>query len=663
MDAQTFTVPLNKLKPSPANVRRTGQDQGIAELAASIAAHGLINPLRVEPELDAYGKATGAYLVHAGERRRRALLHLAAEKTLKKSEPIPCLPRGVSPAEEESLAENVNTAPMHPADQYEAFARLHREQGLGVEDIAARFGLTAATVRQRLRLGAASPVLLELYRCGQMALDQLMAFCLTDDHAAQERVWSELIYGRSPEAIRRMLTRTQVPASDRRALLVGPEAYQAAGGEILRDLFTEDGGGWYADSTLLDRLVAERLEREAEAVRAEGWLWVEATAEFPYARASEMRRVWPDPVQPGDAEAARAEALRGEYNSLEDQYASLPELPDAVCDRLLEIERELEAIEGREAYPPEELARAGAFVCLGHDGAVRIERGFLRRDDDPELRDTPDPEPDALRGGVVADPADPVMADPVTADRETGGEGAATMADGTPAPDAEDEDTGLPDRLVEDLTGHRTAALQVRLAAEPGVALRAVAHALVLRAFHGASHHTHTCLRIEPALASMSGLGDCRANREMAELHQVWSRRLPRAPAELWDWIMRRPDAEVLDLLAFCAGRTVYAVRQPWAADPKRLAHADALAAAVALDMADWWQPTADRYLLRVTKAGIRQAVREGVGEREAEALATMKKPEMASAAERLLAGTGWLPAPLRTPGTAAPAGMAQAAE
>jgi len=672
MDAQTFTVPLNKLKPSPANVRRTGRDQGISELAASIAAHGLINPLRVEPERTEDGKDTGAWLVHAGERRRRALLSLAAEKKLKKSEPIPCLARGASPAEEESLAENVNTAPMHPADQYEAFARLNTGQGLSVAEIAARFGLTPATVRQRLRLGAAAPSLMERYRAGEMNLDQLMAFCLTDDHAAQERVWSELTWSRSPEVIRRLLTRTQVPASDRRALFIGAEAYEAAGGTVVRDLFTEDGGGWFTDSTLLDRLVAEKLEREAAAVRAEGWKWVEVSAEFPYAGAADMRRLWPDPVPPDDVEAARAEALRGEYNDLEERHAAAGDLPDDVCARLEAIEAELAAIDGREAFAPDDIARAGVFVSLGHDGTARVERGYVRREDDPTLAapeaggNDPDGETDCTAAMAADAPAETVRVDPDTGEVQDGPD----LSDPAAPADAEPEDDGpasLPDKLVEDLTLHRTAALQVCLSRHPDMALRAVTHALALRAFYGSTTNPHTCLRIEPALSSLSGLGDCRANREMADLHQGWTKRLPRQAGDLWGWILAQMQMDVLDLLAFCAGRTVHAVRSPWATDPKRLAHADALATALDLDMSAWWQPTSDRYLARVTKAAIRQAVREGVGEREADGLSGLKKPEMVAQAERMLSGRGWLPAVLRTAKAEAPqapdAPMAQAAE
>src|SRR3546814_5535334 len=74
------------------------------------------------------------------------------------------------------------------------------------------------------------------------------------------------------------------------------------------------------------------------------------------------------------------------------------------------------------------------------------------------------------------------------------------------------------------------------------------------------------------------------------------------------------------------------------------------LAGALALDVTKDWTPTVDSYLGRVTKAHIVEAVTEGVSEDAAHRIADMKKPDMAQAAEQLLAGTGWLPTILRTP-------------
>jgi len=230
-------IPLSKLVPSLANVRKTGRDVGIEELAASIVAHGLLQNVAVRPVLDGEGKETGKFEVVAGGRRLAALKLLAKRKAILKNYPVPCALVTVFSGEEVSLAENIFQAPMHPADQYEAFARLHVEQGQSAEDIAARFGVTPAVVKQRLRLGAVSPVLMNIYREGEMSLEQLMAFTITDDHALQERVWRELTWNKSKEMIRRLLTEGHVDCTDRRVRFVGIEDYEAAGGHVVRDLF------------------------------------------------------------------------------------------------------------------------------------------------------------------------------------------------------------------------------------------------------------------------------------------------------------------------------------------------------------------------------------------------------------------------------------------
>jgi ParB family chromosome partitioning protein len=92
------------------------------------------------------------------------------------------------------------------------------------------------------------------------------------------------------------------------------------------------------------------------------------------------------------------------------------------------------------------------------------------------------------------------------------------------------------------------------------------------------------------------------------------------------------------------------------------MATANKLAEAVALDMTGYWRPTVRTYLGRITKARILEAVREAVSIDAADQMANMKKQGMAEAAEQLLVGTGWLPAPLRTARAAqAPAESLQA--
>jgi ParB family transcriptional regulator, chromosome partitioning protein len=223
-------LPLSRLVPSARNVRKTPRGS-LDGLAASILAHGLLQNLNVAPETGPDGQATGNYQVVAGGRRYAALVKLANQNAIPTTFPVPCRVVEAAGVTETSLAENTLREAMHPADQFEAFRAL-ADQGLGTEAIAARFGVTAVFVRQRLKLAHVSARLFEQFRADEIGLDQLMALAITDDHAAQERVWEAAPeWRRTPQALRAALTESKVDAdADPRVRLVGLDAYLAAGG-------------------------------------------------------------------------------------------------------------------------------------------------------------------------------------------------------------------------------------------------------------------------------------------------------------------------------------------------------------------------------------------------------------------------------------------------
>ncbi|MGY3362090.1 ParB family chromosome partitioning protein [Bradyrhizobium sp. GM0.4] len=630
-------IPLNKLKKSPKNARKTPHsDAAIEGYAASIAAKGILQNLVVEPEVDDENAATGFYFVTIGEGRRLAQLLRVKRKEIKKTEPIRCIVDTANDPHEISLDENVTRENMHPADQFEAFKKLAEERGFGAEEIAARFGVTPHVVRQRLRLGAISPKLMQVYRDGDLALEQLMAFAITDDHARQEAVYERLSYNRDASTIRRMLTETHVAATDRRARFVGIEAYTEAGGSILRDLFTEDRGGYLEDVALLDLLVTAKLGREADAVRAaEGWKWTEAHLGFPHAHG--MRRTYPHPVELAAEDKVALEAAQTEFDRLTAKHQTADELPDEVDARFGELEAEIERLEAkRQAYDPDDVARGGAFVILNHDGAVRIERGFIRPADEK-------PKPEAEQTGEASVAGDPEGTDDqAVQDESEEGDGAA---------DEEEDDRPLSDVLVRDLTAHRTLGMRLNLSEQPEVAIVAVTHALAAQIFYfvGDAH----VVGIQPIKTDLAGhadgIEDTPTGKAWADRHGNWARQIPRDVTSLWAFVAELNHDSRMALFAHCVALTVNAVKLPWERRPRALATADRLAEAVSLDMTGYWRPTVRSYLGRVTKARILEAVCEGVSGEAAERMADMKKVDMAEAAEQLLAATDWLPAVLRT--------------
>ena len=638
-------VPLNKLHLSQANVRRIKAGVSIGELAEDIARRGLLQSLSVRPVLDDDGEETGAFTVPAGGRRFEALKLLVKQKRMSATVKVPCIVRTDGAAEEDSLAENTMREALHPLDQFRAFQSLRDEHGIGDEEIAAKFFVTPAVVRQRLKLAAASPKLLDLYAAGELTLEQLMAFCVTSDHARQEQVWETLArsYSREPYAIRRLLTERAVPAGDKRAVFVGAVAYEAAGGAIARDLFQQDRGGWFEDPALLDQLVREKLEREAQAVRAEGWKWVEVAPDFPYGHTCTLRRITSTEIPISEADQSEHDRLRAEYDALEAEHAGTDkDLPEEVDSRLGELEAALARFEDRPgSYDPDEIGRAGAFVSLDHGGALLVERGYVR------------PENEAPQAETTSG-----TADGETSSSDQTGDVRPPSPAPEPAPEEEDGIRPLPERLLTELTAHRTVALREALAGDFDVAFLAALHALAMKALY--RFGSSSCLEIEAKSASFSvqapGLADTAPARATEARQGDWRHRLPDSADALWDALVALDGENRRALFAHCVGVTVNAVHEPWNRGPGRLAHADQLAGALGLDLAASWSPTAEGYLGRITKARILQAVREAKGSAAAQLIDHLKKPEMAKEAERLLAGTGWLPEPLRTPGLDAPA-------
>jgi ParB family chromosome partitioning protein len=126
---------------------------------------------------------------------------------------------------------------------------------------------------------------------------------------------------------------------------------------------------------------------------------------------------------------------------------------------------------------------------------------------------------------------------------------------------------------------------------------------------------------------------------------------LPEDSADLFGWLMAQPESAVTGLLAFCAAQSLDAVRSKQdRANSPHLAHADRLAETLGLDMAQWWEPSADRYLGRVPKALVLEAVAEGVSPQVSQSLASLKKNILVLRAQERLKGKGWLPTVLRPP-------------
>jgi ParB family chromosome partitioning protein len=204
------------------------------------------------------------------------------------------------------------------------------------------------------------------------------------------------------------------------------------------------------------------------------------------------------------------------------------------------------------------------------------------------------------------------------------------------------------------LTAHRTLALRDSLGQRPDVAVLAALHAMCLKAFY--RYAIDSCLELDlksvAFIAQAPGLNDTALAAGLARRHQAWIAALPKEPTDLWHALIAFDEDSRRALFAHCVSLSVNATFEPYNRRPRALAHADRLAEALELDMvAAGWRPTVATYLGRIAKARILDAVREAKGGRAAHQIDHLKKGEMAEKAEVMLADSGWLPEPLRTPG------------
>jgi ParB family chromosome partitioning protein len=614
---ETVEIPLNKLALWDHNVRTSGAEDNLGELIASIRSVGLLQSLVVKKA------SRGTFVIGAGKRRFLALSQLLEQGDIKRSFAVPCR---IAPDEadltEISLAENIIRTDMSVFQEVSA-CRALVDAGNCVADIAARFGMGENIVNCRLALARVSRVMWKLYEEEDLSLGVLQAFTLTDDHATQERIWNDLPeWDRDkPNLIRRILLKEEIPATDKRVRFVGLDSYEAAGGFVGRDLFSEgEDGAYVADPELLTRLVNDKLQTLATAATAEGWKWVNVQPQIDHQALGKFRRIQPTPVPLPKKDAAKLEKLEAKQNKLQEQLETEPESDEeanALYDQLEAVEKDIEAIQAKQTatYDADTIAHCGTVVTIGHNGEAQLIYGLLSKEDAAQLAHGPEEAEDEPTG------VDPIADQP------------------PPAYSAV---------LVETLTTIKTAAIAAELSQQHNVALAGVVHALVLSQFGLDLHlyRSQSSIQINSTQPSLAEAAASKGVQALSEQKTAWLSRLPKTPNALWQWILAQPQDTLLALLAFCAALSLNGVKTKNDSGATRLHHADAVATALKMDMRHWFTPTADNFFNKVSKARILEAMTEA-GKANSSA-ANLKKGPLAELAETTLAGTGWLPEPMR---------------
>lgn len=343
------TIPLSQLKPSQRNVRK--RQGSIADMAASIAAHGLRQNLTVIPRGDWFE-------VSAGGRRLRALQLLEQEGRLRPelAAGIPCMLTTDEAATEVSLAENVVREAMHPADEFDAFLLLASE-GKTSDEIAERFGCAPKHVEQRLRLARVAPEILDEYRAGNANLEQMQALALTDDPGVQRAAWKageKMQWKRSPDELRAVITSKEIDGSSALGKFVGVKAYEEAGGVARKDLFEDEI--YFPDHLLLEKLALAKLQKTVDKVVKEGWKWGEARLSFEYSDQQKFGKA------PSDWKGTK------------------------------------------QVWETGTMAIAGVVVSIGYNGQAEVKRGLVRPENRKEAAQAAGGA-DKIVGGKTAKPA------------------------------------------------------------------------------------------------------------------------------------------------------------------------------------------------------------------------------------------------------------------
>ncbi|WP_321944789.1 ParB/RepB/Spo0J family partition protein [Burkholderia cenocepacia] len=622
------TVPFSSLIDSPYNVRR-GEPQNIEGMAQSIESAGGIMQNLIVHEVKAKRGNKVNYGVCAGRRRKAGYGLLVERGKASANGPINVVIVTDAEARLMSMMENTAREDMHLADVCEGIRDLHAD-GRTLEHIAEVFSVSVLTVQRRLKLAHLSPMLFAAFRKDEIQLGQLQALALCPDQAEQERIWAEVQEGpewmRTPAKLREIITRAEVSSEHALARFVGIEAYEAAGGEVRRDLFSDTGGGYLASPDILNGLVRAKLDEAADALRAEGWSWVEADLKPNYetiyacTRLSAGKRVLSaDEKAERDALEARvtraSEALEAAYDSDDESIDG-----DALEAEVQAAEEALEAFDERcKEWTAEQKAVSGVYIAISQNGGLLAEFGLVKR-----------------------------------ADMKAAGQALGAQAPGALQRAAQAPEQVKPlhsESLCARLTAHRTAIVRLELSRRPEIALVALLARLipdVLPGHFGRNTRGMLSIQSESSSEKLVRLADDMASSPAwvayDERAEFWRNRIStEANGDLFGWLMEQPGDTLRDLFAFCVAATVDGVSY---GDSPHVVNR--LADVLNVDYRTYWKATGASYFQHVSKARILDVVKEATTTETAASLEKLKKAELVGAAERAVSETGWLPEVLR---------------
>ena len=674
------SVKLSKLRLSASNVR-TAPDAAlmIEPFAADLEARGVLQNLLVTP----VARSRGMFEVFDGGRRLRALNLLVERGVIdpdKYDVPVRVLKGNDAELTETSLAVSFHHLKLSPTEECRAFQHF-LAGSTDIDAVAKRFGVTRRFIDGRLRLAdLAEPIFTALAE-NRITLDMAKAYASTASHEAQLSTWTT--YGSmshyNADSIRRIIANDMMRADDPVALLVGAEAYEAAGGVVERDLFSDAREKW-RHPEIARGLAAAIMEAEATRIGAErGLAWIRPVATHSIWDATRGLYKITLPEQPMTVEQAeRAEQIEQRMEELHDAMQDDDVAEDAFGVMETELDAlaaELEALDNRPVFMPPELAsRVGAFLTLAQNGTMILNESYYSETPITVTIVEPDPvdgDGDAnIEGGQSDDEgedgAEAASDRVVKAPTFRIEEGTTTTSTGS-TPKEIDPDTAAPGGkalsqvLLDQLAVQRRDVLGAALIANPGLALDYMLFAMVDGRSMGGSGDGTTISASKPQDPVMSSnVPGSRARDYLAEVHDgldaSWG--VPGGKVERFEAFRALGDEAKTAWLAWIVATSLEAKEMygSHAQNPLQ----NRLATILEIDVASWWRPTSENFFDRVSKGSLISLLHEVGGPALSSRHATEKKPDVSASCQKLFAGEAivepaikeaalqWLPSAMR---------------
>lgn len=619
------SIKLSKLRLSPINVRKRPDDQlQIPQLAADIDARGVLQNLLVTPAK----KPRGTFEVFDGGRRLRALMLLAEEGAIDAAAyevPVKVLQGDEATLTETSTAANFQQLRMTPAEECRAFQHFIGTSG-DIDGVAKRFGVTRRFVEGRLRLAALAEPIFTALSEGDITLDMAKAFASTENRDKQLLVWDSYnITYTSADTIRRAISNETMNASDAIAILVGSERYEAEGGRIDRDLFSENGDRWI-DPEIAHRLAGQIMEAEAARLGEEsGLAWIRPIASsYTHSAAHGLYRVHLPQPELTLEQAERLQAIevrRGEIEAelqdeelVDEAYDALNSEDDALFAEWQEIDNRAPILP--DAYKP----LVGLFLTLQPDGAMKLDSCYyseqpIRTETEAGTGAGDGSEGTSLSGGGGASPTPSLPPENVA-------------PGGKP----------LSARLYDELAMQRRDILAAALLAEPALALDYAIFCMVDERGYGSEPVGSTIRAGKPQDPISGAVPGSHARDYLAEaddgLNITWKNH--KSVIDRFEAFRALDDDSKAAWLAFAVAMSLEAKA---GYRNEQVPLHDRLGTILEIDSAHWWRPTSENYFDRIPKASTLALLNEVGGPAIMARHATLKKPEISASCHKLFAG------------------------